>query len=369
MTRDLIFIGPLPPPVHGQAIATRTVQEQLLTAGLQIETLNLGVESRGSAAALMVRRGWAQLRAIMACITGRQPSVYISVGANRGMYLTALMALAARATGKTVVLHHHTYAHIGQEVPRMKILLALAGKAAWHITICPAMSAQLKKVYPQVLKTLEFSNIGSVDTGLLTLAREDRTEVTLGFMSNLTAEKGVHHAIAAFREALAAGHAQRLVLAGPCNDEASRQAVEAALEEMGDRLVYLGPVYGHEKVSFFEMIDIFLFPSTYANETQGIVNLEALAAGLPIVAFGLCCIPSDLDVDSCIVVDPHEGPAGFADATRRMAGQLGQQSRHALAQASRAQFGRLQSRHAAERSALYDLLAGVRPEGRTSSAD
>lgn len=358
MSKDLIFIGPLPPPVHGQAIATRTVQEQLLTAGLQIETLNLGVERRGSTGALMARRGWAQMRAVLACLIGRQPSVYISVGANKGMYLTALMAFAARISGKTVVLHHHTYAHIRRELPRMKILLALAGKSAWHITICPAMSAQLKKVYPQASKTLEYSNIGSVDTDLLALTRADRADVTLGFMSNLTTEKGVHHAIAAFRKALADGLADRLVLAGPCNDEASRQAVEAALEEMGDRLLYLGPVYGHQKVSFFEMIDVFLFPSTYANETQGIVNLEALAAGLPIVAFGLCCIPSDLDVGSCIVVDPHEGPEGFSKATQRMAAQIKQQPRHDLAQLSRTQFARLQSGHAHEKSALFDLLAG-----------
>ena len=46
--------------------------------------------------------------------------------------------------------------------------------------------------------------------------------------------------------------------------------------------------------AFFEAIDIFAFPSLYPTETQGIVNLEALACGKPVVAFAQCCIRSDI---------------------------------------------------------------------------
>ncbi len=49
---------------------------------------------------------------------------------------------------------------------------------------------------------------------------------------------------------------------------------------------------GPQKEQFFEEIDVFLFPSR--NDIQGIVNLEALAAGVPVIAYGHCCTVEDI---------------------------------------------------------------------------
>jgi hypothetical protein len=85
MVPNLIFIGPLPPPVHGQAIATRTVQEQLLNFGLQLRTIDLGAGSGGAPVTRKLRRGVVHLRAVLACRLGREPCAYISVGANKSL--------------------------------------------------------------------------------------------------------------------------------------------------------------------------------------------------------------------------------------------------------------------------------------------
>ncbi len=49
------------------------------------------------------------------------------------------------------------------------------------------------------------------------------------------------------------------------------------------RILYHGPAYGADKRKAFERADIFCFPTFFPVETFGIVNLEAMNAGLPIV--------------------------------------------------------------------------------------
>ncbi|MFC2113489.1 glycosyltransferase family 4 protein [Bacteroidota bacterium] len=46
---------------------------------------------------------------------------------------------------------------------------------------------------------------------------------------------------------------------------------------------YLGPKTGHEKHRYLKSATIFVFPTFWPNETFGIVNIEAMEAGLPII--------------------------------------------------------------------------------------
>jgi glycosyltransferase involved in cell wall biosynthesis len=45
----------------------------------------------------------------------------------------------------------------------------------------------------------------------------------------------------------------------------------------------LGPKFGDAKCQIYKSSDIFCFPTYYPNETFGIVNIEAMEAGLPII--------------------------------------------------------------------------------------
>lgn len=75
--------------------------------------------------------------------------------------------------------------------------------------------------------------------------------------------------------------AARLVLVGE-GDDRSRLAGLAQAFGIGERVRFVGEV-PHEAVGdYYLAADLFLFPST--SETQGIVVLEAMAAGLPVVA-------------------------------------------------------------------------------------
>jgi len=106
----------------------------------------------------------------------------------------------------------------------------------------------------------------------------------------------------------------RLLVAGRGNAEEARQRIPA---QMRDRLVLLGQVSQEEKQRFYHSVDVFCAPNT-GGESFGIVLIEAMAAGAPIVA-------SDLDAFRQVLRGGRAGelfgagdPAALAGAAGRL---------------------------------------------------
>lgn len=71
---------------------------------------------------------------------------------------------------------------------------------------------------------------------------------------------------------------------GPLEAELRRQTLEASL---GDRVRFLGNVTDMELPALFQACDIFALPSITPNEAFGIVQLEAMACGKPVISCDL----------------------------------------------------------------------------------
>ncbi len=101
-----------------------------------------------------------------------------------------------------------------------------------------------------------------------------RPDGTLGVLARLIPEKGVLELIG---ELAAADNWQRLLVAGPPQDEAYAGRVRARADE---RVQLLGPVA--DAAELLAQVDILVVPSV-GYEGQPTVILEALAAGRPVV--------------------------------------------------------------------------------------
>lgn len=105
----------------------------------------------------------------------------------------------------------------------------------------------------------------------------------------------------AFREALREEPGMRLVLAGEGAELGATRALAEALD-LGDRVLFAGDV--GEPARLYAAADVFAFPSRW--EAFGIALLEAMTAGLPVVASRTGGIPEVLGAAWPELVEPEQ---------------------------------------------------------------
>ncbi len=108
-----------------------------------------------------------------------------------------------------------------------------------------------------------------------------REEKILLFVGRIGKEKNLDFLFRVFRLVLQKHQAVTLVLVGSGPE---KEALEAYTEELGigSKVVFTGLLPPDVVAGAYQSADLFVFPSL--TETQGLVLLEAMAAGLPVVA-------------------------------------------------------------------------------------
>lgn len=116
-------------------------------------------------------------------------------------------------------------------------------------------------------------------------------------VGRLAAEKNLQLAVDAFRAIQSVQPRARFVLVGD-------GPLRPALQRQHPDLIFAGIRSGDELASYYASADIFMLPSL--SETFGNVTLEALASGLPVIAF-------DYAAASCYVEDGVNGQKAARD--------------------------------------------------------
>lgn len=113
-----------------------------------------------------------------------------------------------------------------------------------------------------------------------------RADVRVLYFANLEETKGWRVLLDAARDICSRRLEVRFDFYGnPAKDSSLPAIADAfAAGPFTDRIRYHGPAYGEAKRQAFEQADIFCFPTFFPVETFGLVNLEAMNAGLPIVS-------------------------------------------------------------------------------------
>ncbi|WP_413248299.1 glycosyltransferase family 4 protein [Sinomonas flava] len=114
-----------------------------------------------------------------------------------------------------------------------------------------------------------------------------RKQNRLLFLSNLLPDKGAGDFVECAIELCRRGSADSFVIAGPAPDEPTRQELIQRIEASGfdDRIELIGPVDEDQKQRLFASATALVFPSKYRFEAQPLTIVEALSAGVPIIAY------------------------------------------------------------------------------------
>jgi glycosyltransferase involved in cell wall biosynthesis len=279
----------LPPPLHGQSVINSAVIDHLAhQKSAEIVVVDVGPRTYRSALSYHLNRVAGALRAIaLEFRYARCPkrTFYTVVESGWGRCYNLALVAVARLLRFQIVLHHHTSAHTLNRSAGFELLVRIAGRDATHVVLGQEMARDLHAKYPSAGRSLVVHNAPFLPLPQnVSRVGSNLPKLTIGFLSNLTNEKGLDSVFDVLRAGRAAGLELDLKIAGPAANAKVTEQIKSAQLEFGPALKVLGPVGPSEKSGFFTSIDLFLFPSRYKFEAQPLVVLEAMSFGVPVVA-------------------------------------------------------------------------------------
>lgn len=284
-------LGPLPPALTGAAACTGVFVERLSSSGAIVQVYPLQ-DGNGSILSRIVSRIGSLIRRTHGLIFRKPDTVYVSLEGNAGKLFSLPIILLCRIMGLPVFLHHHAYSYIRKRDFVVGTITYIAPRLN-HIFQCKRMAEEFIKLYDcKTASVLTLTNAFVVSTNIVSLERPTHPHVNLGFMSGShPVEKGLLRALEVACKVAENGSAT-FHIAGPLAPDISAQLRQISASS-GLNVKEWGLMRGDKSI-FFRTIDFLLFPSTYINETQGIVNLEALSCGTPVIAIDQCCVSSTI---------------------------------------------------------------------------
>lgn len=299
---DVLALLMMPPPLHGASVINQKMVQHLERSGIPVTLFNT-VPSRHACwfdgpiwklqRALLILRVFAQilLRA------WRPPrSVYIGISGGAGLLFDCLLALAIRWLRTPVVVHHHSFAYVSaNSIQFRRFCSLLSSVSVTHVVLCSEMGEQLCTRYPDLILPSQVHVLSNAAFFEDDTAKQGTTDtsasLSVGYISNITPEKGICDVIALFTSCREAGLPIEMIVAGPCADDSIRAKLEA-MSNGQEPFRYLGAVYGERKQEFFQSLDVLIFPTRYANEAEPLVIYEAAEQGVPTIANARGCIAS-----------------------------------------------------------------------------
>lgn len=254
-----------------------------------------------------------------------------------GIYYAKSLKIPLVASYHTHLPKYLQHYGLGVLEPLLWELLKAAHNQA-ELNLCTSM-AMVEELRNHDIERVDLWQRG-VDTELFQphlASREMRSRLSQGhpdsplllYVGRLGAEKEIDR----IKPVLKAIPNARLALVG---DGPTRQQLEQHFA--GTPTHFVGYLHGEELASAFASADAFIFPSR--TETLGLVLLEAMAAGCPVVAAargGILDIVTD-GVNGCLF-DPDDENGAIAATQRLLANQIERQSLRQNARKEAEQWG------------------------------
>lgn len=294
----ILFITPLPPPVHGSAMVSQYIKDcKELQDEFQCDFVNLStsrnIDEIGKRSIMKyVRFIGTYFITIWKLLTHRYALCYLAITCHgMGFLKDAPFVLLCKLFCRKVVIHQHNkgMSKCVDKQPYKWLLPLVYRKTkvillSWHL-------------YPDIEKVVRKEQILICPNGIPELFDnephfERNNQVPhLLFLSNLIPSKGVYVLLDACKILKDKGYKFVCNFVGGESKEITRDVFEKATAErdLEDFVTYHGPQYADDKKKFFANADIFIQP-TY-EDCFPLTLLEAMQYKLPIISTDEGAVP------------------------------------------------------------------------------
>jgi glycosyltransferase involved in cell wall biosynthesis len=311
----------LPPPLHGvTAMNAQLVASEALQCAFELDVVPLQFSTTVAELGRVNARKLVHAGIIAARLAhrfaGRPAAFYITLAPQRPAIARDAAYLAlARAARIPRIVHLHA-----RPDPDVLPVLRRALRGATVILLARTLRADLGDAVTDA--QLRYVPNGIPDPGEIVRALRPAPRVL--FLANLLPAKGPLVLVAALGELARRGVAFEATFAGAPSREIGAEQLRAAIAAAGiaDRAHYVGAVDPGGRAALFRDHDVFVLPT--AREAFGLVVLEAMAAGLPVVATREGALPElVVDGETGLLVDRDR----LADPLARLLADPGERAR------------------------------------------
>lgn len=288
--KRILFMTPLPPPVHGSAMMSQYIKEsKLINEAFDCDYVNLSTSRRmdeiGKTSIAKLGRfigSYAKVLGKLLC--HRYDLCYLAITCHDiGFLKDAPFVLMCKLFRRKVVIHQHNKGMAGcVDKPLYRWLLPLVYRNTKVILLS-------WRLYPDIEKVVKKEQILICPNGIPETLKEEPVAKRnnkiphLLFLSIFLITKGVLVLLDALEILKEKGYSFVCDFVGGETAEIDAARFKDEVEKRGlDRLViYNGRQYGVDKERFFKQADAFILPSY--NECFPLVNLEAMQYKLPVI--------------------------------------------------------------------------------------
>lgn len=181
----------------------------------------------------------------------------------------------------------------------------------------PYLSRYLRKV--QVIPPpVEVGRAGKQDVEAFRERHRLKGHKVIGMAARLAAEKGVEYLLEAAPTILERHPGTRFLFAGQSEnvlgEEDYGRKIAPLLTALGERWTFLGVLPPDAMAAFFKSCDITVLPSINSTETFGLVQIESMICGTPVIAAGLPGVREPVRITGMGKVVPPRDPVSLAQA-------------------------------------------------------
>jgi glycosyltransferase involved in cell wall biosynthesis len=330
----VVLVGKGPPDRGGIAAFLQALQASDLAAWHDLRLLNLTrdeVPRSGRLTAANVRRTLKDTLTVWRA-SGDADIVHVHTALVPHVTLAraGMLALAARSRGARPVLHAHSGKVQRWLVSRPRRLAARAAllPAKRVVAVSEGGRRALRPAAGGRLRLIE----NGVDVGAFSDGPTGNGIPRVLFAGVLTPRKGVVDLLRASALLDRRGASHELVLAGGVPDEGPEAEAVVREAAAGSPARFLGPLAHEEMPALYASVDVFCLPSWW--EAMPLSVLEAMAAGLPVVASNVGDVPRVVQDGASGLLVPPRVPEAVADALEALLRDAGM--RRAMGEAARA---------------------------------
>jgi glycosyltransferase involved in cell wall biosynthesis len=336
-SKEIVMVGPLPPPYNGLSIAFKMLVDGVYKNNLSYIIVNIANTSQKRGGATSYRRAIQYLSILkdyFKKIMFGKKTVYITIAQSRhGFFRDFVMIWLAFFKGHNIVCHLHggNYDNFYSQQPYW--LKFLIRKTLLRVDKILVLGERLVKMFdfePRLRKKIYIVPnglpiSGEINTKPKKLPSDSNEPIEILYLSNLIESKGYLDVLEAI--GILVREYKLNIRAHFCGEFASYiDDVKVKSAEHGQKLFntfisehklknnvfYHGVVSGSEKLQRLEKAHFFVLPTNYINEGQPMSIIEAMAYGNVVISTDYRAIPDMvLDKKTGFLV-PYNEPASIA---------------------------------------------------------